>query len=474
MKPVVTPEEAARLDAGSPVPVDVLMDRAGHGVARVAAEMGIGYGSEVVVLAGRGNNGGDGYVAARYLAGRGAQVTVRSLGFPKGDFSPARRAATAAVRSGVAVEPLGRPDRRWDLLIDAVFGTGFHGVLGEALHGWTELSVPVLAVDVPSGLDARTGEVRGPAFTATRTVTFHALKTGHLLGEGPDRCGRIDVVDIGLVDGRAELAVCEEEDAPWPRRPRTAHKWSVGSVLVVGGAPGMTGAATLAADGALHAGAGAVAIGCAADLQPVYATMRPGVLTATVGGGSRLGGDPAPVLARSERYRVLALGPGLGPVESGFVEAILDGWPGPVVLDADGLNALDGVSALARRRSPTVITPHAGEFRRLTGEAPSYLAARDLAASAGVVVVLKGNPTFVLGAERWVVVAGGPELATIGTGDVLTGMIAAFVAAGLPVETAARSAAYHHSMAGRRLFARQVVTAEDLAVEVGRRSGGRR
>ncbi len=467
MKPVITPEEAARLDAESVVPVDILMDRAGFGVARAAAEMGIGYGSNVVVLAGRGNNGGDGYVAARYLARRGAQVTVRSVGFPKGDFSPARRAATAAVRSGVVVEPLGRPDRHWDLVIDAVFGTGFHGVLPEALHPWTELPVPVLAVDVPSGLDAATGEVAGPVFTAARTVTFHALKTGQLLGEGPDRCGRIDVVDIGLAGERPEFLVAEEVDAPRPVRPRTAHKWSAGSVLVVGGAPGTTGAAVLAADGALHAGAGAVGIACAEDLQPLYAAMRPGLLTVAAGEGSRFGGDASGILAHVDRYDSLVVGPGLGPVPETFVVELLRRWSGPVVLDADGINALSSPGVLLERDGPIVITPHAGEFERFAGRPASYRAALELVAATGAVVLLKGNPTFVLGRRRWAITSGGPELATIGTGDVLAGMIGAFAAAGSPIEEAARSAAYHHGVAGRRLATRRVVTAEELAREVG-------
>jgi len=469
MQPVITPEESARLDAESSVPVDVLMDRAGYGVARAAAEMGIGYGSRVVVLTGRGNNGGDGFVAARYLVRRGAQVEVRSLGFPRGDFSPARRAATAAVRAGVAVESLGSPDRSWDLLVDAVFGTGFHGTLPENLHPWTELALPVLAVDVPSGLDGATGRVDGPAFTATRTVTFHAPKTGHLLGEGPDRCGRLTVVDIGLAGERPELLQCEADDAPLPHRSRTAHKWSAGSVLVVGGAPGTTGAPVLAADAALRAGAGAVALACPEGLQPIYETMRPGLLTVAAAPGERFGGDADAVLRRAERFDVLALGPGLGPVPETFVSSLLARWPGPVVLDADGLNALSSPEALAVRDGRLVLTPHAGEFRRLTGEEASYQAASRLAGATGTTVVLKGNPTFVLGAERWVVTTGGPELATIGTGDVLTGMIAAFAAGGLPVEVAARSAVYRHGLAGRRLAARTTVTAPELVDEVGRR-----
>ncbi|HHC08975.1 MAG TPA: NAD(P)H-hydrate epimerase, partial [Actinobacteria bacterium] len=337
MRPVITPEESARLDAAATLPVDVLMERAGYAVARWAATLGVGYGSRIVVLAGRGNNGGDGYVAARHLRRRGAEVVVRALGAPK--RPAARRAAALAEAAGVRIEPLGVPDGEWELLVDAAFGVGFRGGLPPELVPWTELGGPVLAVDVPSGLDAATGEVVDAAFSAELTVTFHALKTGHLLGEGPDRSGRVEVVDIGLDGERPEFLLCEEADAPRPTRPRTAHKWSAGSVLVVGGSPGMVGAPVLVADAALRAGAGAVAIACPEGLQPIYETMRPGLLTVAVAPGDRFGADAGSVLGRASRYDVLVVGPGLGTVAREFVVRLLSGWPGPVVVDADALNA---------------------------------------------------------------------------------------------------------------------------------------
>lgn len=467
MKPVITPEESARLDAASSDPVDVLMDRAGLGVALAAADMGAGYGNRVTVLAGAGNNGGDGYVAARYLAQRGAAVTVRALGLPRDTSSAAGRAAAAALSTGVPVVSLGEP-APGDLLIDALFGAGFHGELGAELVPWTELDVPTLSVDVPSGLHAGTGRVEGAAFTADRTVTFQALKTGHLLGEGPDRSGRVSVVDIGLTGLRPELLLCEKTDAPVPRRRRTAHKWSAGSVVVVGGSPGITGAAMLCATAALHGGAGAVTIACPGDLQSLYAGMSAGVMTIGVGGRDRFTGDDVEALLESvARYDVMVLGPGLGAVPPYFVAEVLRRWEGRLILDADGLNALDGVGPLRSRAAPTIITPHAGEFHRLTGSDAGYAAAGRLPDDAGVVVLLKGNPTFVLGSERWVVTSGGPELATIGTGDVLAGLAASFWAGGLEIEAAARSAAYWHGVAGRRLAATETVTAGALALAVG-------
>jgi ADP-dependent NAD(P)H-hydrate dehydratase / NAD(P)H-hydrate epimerase len=307
------------------------------------------------------------------------------------------------------------------------------------------------------------------------TVTFQAAKTGHFLGQGPDRSGEVHVVDIGLGDPTAEFWLCEEGDAPLPGRDRRAHKWSAGSVAVVGGSPGITGAAMLATRSALNAGAGAATIVCAASLVPVYASLDPGVMAAGVGNSYWFRArDVDGVLEAVDRYDVLVVGPGLGPVDREFVEGVLAGWDGPLVLDADGLNALDGVTALATRSAPTVITPHAGEFSRLTGEQATYAAAEQVADKTGAIVLLKGGPTFVTdGFETWAVTTGGPELATIGTGDVLAGMVGAYIGAGLTEPAAARSAAYHHGLAGARLAQRRTVTASELVDEIGRDSSRR-
>jgi NAD(P)H-hydrate epimerase len=472
MQPVITPAESARLDKAAEDSIETLMERAGFAVAVAAADMGAGYGDVVTVLAGQGNNGGDGYVAAKHLAKRGAHVTVQSLGFPKGDFSPARQAATAAVEAGVKVENLGDPVST-DLIIDAVFGVGFRGELPVEVIPWTRVDAPVLAVDVPSGIDAATGEVNGPSFLADLTVTFQAAKTGHFLRSGPDRSGELRVVDIGLGVPHAEFLLTEAADAPVPIRDRRAHKWSTGAVAVVGGSPGITGAAMLATRAALNAGVGAATIVCAASLVPIYASLDPGVMAAGVGNSHRFRArDLDGVLEVVERYDVLVVGPGLGPVEPAFVEGLLDRWPGVLVLDADGINALDSLAPLAARDAPTVITPHAGEFGRLTGQDATYAAAEQVADKTGAVVLLKGTPTFIAdGEDIWAVTTGGPELATIGTGDVLAGMVGAFAASGLSAEEAARSAAYHHGLAGSRLAERHTVTANELAEEIGRQAG---
>jgi len=470
MKPIITPEEAARLDATATEPAETLMERAGLGVALAAVRMGARYGTRVLALAGPGNNGGDAYVASRYLRRRGVAVEVRALGYPKGEGSLARKAAAAAAAAGVPVRPLGAPEP-CDLLIDGLFGAGFHGKLAEPAAAWTVQRSPVLAVDLPSGLDASDGSTAGAVFTAQRTVTFHALKVGHLFGEGPDRCGAVEVVDIGLAGGEAELRLCEEGDAPAPVRARTAHKWSAGAVLVVGGSAGIAGAAVLAGRAAANFGAGYVRLACPGALQAVLAAADPSLTTVGIGTGRSFSAASAQaVLAAGERFDVMALGPGLGPGREAFVAALLAGWERPLVLDADAIAAA-GEDGLAARRYPTVITPHAGEFHRLTGEEAGWRPAAALAGRTGTVVLLKGNPTVVAGRERWVVTSGGPELATLGTGDVLTGMLAALIARGLDPETAARSAAFRHGRTAARLAVGGTVTASALAGRVGRFAG---
>ena len=467
MRLVITPEEAKRLDTASDVPVEVLMDRAGLGVALAAVEMGVGYGSKVVVLAGRGNNGGDGYVAARYLKRRGVDVHVRSLGYPKGDFSPARMAAVAAVRSGVPVETFGELCPA-DLVIDAVFGVGFHGTLPPEVQPWLRHDAPVLSIDLPSGLNGLDGSVEGHAFVATRTVTFDAAKVGHFVGLGPDHSGVLTIAPIGLTDPEPAFLLCDDDDAPVASRPFDAHKWSAGSVAVVGGSAGMVGAAVMAAEAALSFGAGAVRLIVPTGLRAEAATLHPGLLTQGLGGPEAFGpADAGPILDALGRFDVLVLGPGIGRGRGNLVAELLERWDRPLVLDADGITGAS-VDALAARTGPTIITPHVGEFERLTGGSASATAAFELASEIGATVVLKGSPTFIGGAERWAVDSGGPELATIGSGDVLAGMIGALVARGLPPEVAARSAAHRHGVAGSALARITSVTATGLLSEIGR------
>ncbi len=472
MIPVITPEESARLDATSPIPVGDLMERAGLAVAVATAELGAGYGSKVAVLAGPGNNGGDGYVAAKYLRRRGCDVRVYALGYPKGDGGPARAAAVAAVAAGVPVEPIDGSAPNADFVIDALFGVGFRGELPPAAIPWIEADARFVAVDVPSGLDGADGSIGRHVFAADRTVTFGAPKVGHLVGSGPDVCGNLTIADIGLPPPRPEFLWCESTDAVRPHRHRSAHKWSAGAVLVVGGSPGITGAPLLAATAAQHFGAGTVAIACPGDLWPIYAGAAPGVMTRPIGSGARFGPDDVEeVLGAAARFDVIVLGPGLGPGQGDFVAGIVDRWHGKLLIDADGLTGLEGPDKITARLGVTILTPHAGEFASLTGSEASYQGAAELAEKTGAVVVLKGNPTFVAGTELWCVSTGGPELATIGTGDVQAGMIGALWAGGLVAESAARSATYWHGRAAADLSRRATVTAAELAGYVGKVMG---
>ncbi len=461
MMKVLTPGEARRLDGLHAERLPEFMERAGHAVAMEVLQAGYAYGSRVVLLAGPGNNGGDAYVAARHLRGFGADARVVALSEPRTELASA--VARAAADAGVPIEPWCEP-RPADVLVDGLFGAGFSGALGPEVIGWIDHAGFTVAIDIPSGLDGTTGTVANRAFTADATVTFHAPKVGHLIANGPEHTGRLRVVDIGMEGGEAELLWWTGEDAVVPGRHRASHKWSAGSVLVVGGSPGMAGAPLLAAVGALRSGAGAVAVVRPGGL-PLQAP--PALLSRGLGTGERFTeADAHPVLEAGTRYDVLALGPGLGHGQENFVNQVVEAWQGSLVLDADGINALD-LTVLEDRTYPTVITPHQGEFLRLTGETPSYAAAGELAAGTGSVVLLKGSPSFVAnsGATK-VVTSGGPELATIGTGDVLTGMVAAFLARGLEPSDAAASAAYWHGVAGRRLADRTIVTADALAEEI--------
>jgi hydroxyethylthiazole kinase-like uncharacterized protein yjeF len=434
--PIVTPEEMRAIDAAAPDAEETLIERAGSAVAWAALRMlGGAYGRRVVVLAGHGNNGNDGRVAARRLSARGVQVRVID--------------ATSA--------PASLPD--CDLVIDAAFGTGFRGEWKAPDAG----QVPVLAVDIPSGVDGATGAATDGVMPATRTVTFAALKPGLLFSPGAELAGTIEVADIGLsCDGiRAHLVQRADVAAWWRPRAATAHKWNA-AVRVVAGSPGMTGAAHLCAGAAQRAGAGMVHLsvpGAGGDNGPhehVHVAVP------------MVAWSPD-VLEGLERFQALVVGPGLGRDDDtvASVRDLLRRGNTPAVVDGDGLFALSphpgvggaGSSAratatalLAQRDAPTVLTPHDGEFAALAGHPPGsdrIAAARGLAASLGVVVLLKGPATVIAEPTGRVLVvdAGDDRLATAGTGDVLSGIIGALVARGVEAFEAAAAGAWIHGVA---------------------------
>ncbi len=450
MLPVVTPERMRQLDAAAKDPESVLIERAGEAVARAAITLlGGAYGRTVNVVCGPGNNGADGRVAARRLSGRGVRVrTFEAL-----------------------VCPAELPSS--DLVIDAAFGTGFRGTWRPPGVG----GAPVLAVDVPSGLDATTGAAPEHVWGAVATVTFAALKPGLLFGRGPDVAGVLSVIDVGVdvqVDAttprRDHIAVVEASDvAGWvPQRSRTAHKWSH-AVRVIAGSDGMTGAAILAASAAQRAGAGIVVLS-----SPGIATRSP---VEVVERQIPAVGWADDVLRDIDRFHALVVGPGLGRADHTLtsVRRVVLESTLPVVIDGDALIAMSwnehGTAAgLKDRGAPVVLTPHDGEYSVLMGVNPTadrIGSAHRLAELTGAVALLKGPTTIVAAptGETLLVTNGDERLATAGTGDVLSGVIATLLALAVPPFEAAAAGAWLHAAAGTRSPRRGAV-ASDLIGEL--------
>jgi hydroxyethylthiazole kinase-like uncharacterized protein yjeF len=423
--PVVEPEEMAAIDAAATVPVDVLIARAGAAVAREALDlMGGGYGRRVVVLAGKGNNGADGRAAADRLRQRGVRVQVIDAG-----AAPARL-----------------PDA--DLVVDAAYGTGFRGQFTAP----DAAGAPVLAVDIPSGVDGRTGAVGGRALPAVRTVTFAAIKPGLVLEPGRSLAGSVVVADIGLDVGAPPAGVVDADDVRgWlPSRASDSHKWSA-ALLVVAGSAGMTGAAHLTAAAAQRAGAGMVRLGSPGVTDdPARPTEAVGLALPAVGWVDAVA-DVAP------RFGALVIGPGLGTSEATMaaVRGALAEIALPAVVDGDALTAIAGEAGarLGCRTGPTVLTPHDGELQRLTGGPPGpdrIATVRALAERTGAVVLSKGPSTVIAGPDGRIriITSGDARLATAGTGDVLSGVIGALLARGRPPLEAAAAGAWLHARAG--------------------------
>lgn len=451
MRPVLTAEEYRRVDQAYEGNMNEAMDRAGHAVALAAVRAGAGYGKTVAVLAGPGNNGGDGYVAARYLKSRGAMVKVHALGKPKTEL--AREAAAQAEGVGVATEALG-PPVTVDLIIDALFGGRMRSPVGIDVAAWMKSEVPVISVDFPTGLDPDTGIVEEIAFRAAETVTFSTLKTGHVRGNGPDHCGVITVADIGINGGEPSMFIAEEIDAPRPGRRRTAHKWSAGSVLVLGGSKGMIGAVAHTGKAALRFGAGSVAV-AAPDVDAIQ-QAAPELVAHTF----------EEALRSLPRFDVVIAGPGLADEDVESVRPLV-AQARRVILDAGGLTR-SLVETAKHDDSEVIVTPHDAEFARIAGVDAGAYSVRAFAASAGVTVLRKGNPTMISDGDLPILVAtGGAELASIGTGDVLAGMVGALMARGLSPMEAAVSGAYWHGVAGATLAAKETVTAPGLIQQIG-------
>jgi hydroxyethylthiazole kinase-like uncharacterized protein yjeF len=447
-----------------------LMERAGRGLADLAARH-VPEG-RLVAVCGKGNNGGDGLVAARLLREAGREVDVvltaapaelqddarlnlqRLPGDPPREFQPAALDGAAGV-------------------LDALLGTGFSGIPRasaeraiEAIGRAAEGGAMVIACDVPSGVDASTGEVQGRAVRAHATATFHAAKPGLWISPGKQHAGEVTVIDIGIppggpvecAAGLLEATVLEEI----PRRGADSTKFAAGSVLVCGGSRGLTGAPCLACEAAMRAGAGYVTACVPESLNLVFEVRLLEVMSAPLPDHEGALGAAAAgaAIQRSERARAMVLGPGLGRAEETlqFARDVARRAEVPLVLDADGLNAHAGqLEALHERSTATVITPHAGELARLLGSTSEavgerrLVCAREAARRARAIVVLKGDDTLIARPDGLVAVSrgGSPALATAGTGDVLSGVVAALLAKEMDPFAAACAAVLLHAEAGR-------------------------
>jgi NAD(P)H-hydrate epimerase len=456
------------------VPGLELMERAGAGLAALVARH-VPEGL-IAIVCGKGNNGGDGFVAARLLRVAGREVDVQLLDDGRELAGDAR--ANCERLPGAPPRPF-NPGSLFEVagIVDAVLGTGATGVpRGEALGAVetiaaaAERGVPVVACDVPSGVDASTGEVPGPAVRAVATATFHAPKPGLWIAPGKQHAGEIEVVEIGIPErGRPAAAAGQEIGLigdtvveRLPRRDAGATKFDAGSVLVCGGSSGLTGAPSLAAAAATRAGAGYVTVLVPASLELVFELRLAEVMSLALAdeGGALMPEAVAAALERCERADALVLGPGLGRAgaSAAFARELAARAPLPLLLDADGLNAhAEALDALAARSAPTVLTPHGGELARLLGVASDEVRARRLACAreaarrSGAVVVLKGDDTLVVDPGGRVGVSRGDAaaLATAGTGDVLSGVIGALLARGVAPFLAACAGVELHRRAGR-------------------------
>jgi ADP-dependent NAD(P)H-hydrate dehydratase / NAD(P)H-hydrate epimerase len=453
------------------VPSLELMEAAGRAVAEAVASLAPE--GPIRVVCGKGNNGGDGFVAARLLREMGFEVEALLL-WP-GEELWGDAAVNFERFGGELLEgdPAGRMDSS-GAVVDAIFGTGFEGAPREPAAGVIDAvnrcGAPVVACDIASGVDASSGEVAGEAVEADVTVSFHAAKPGQRIAPGKWHTGELRVAPIGIPDGAPGEAPGGEIDAAVlalaPRRGPRSTKFSSGQVAVAGGSRGLTGAVRMSSLAAIRAGAGYATVAVPADLEMVFELAQPEVMSVGCPGGDGclVPASEKAVVRTFEGAAAGIFGPGLGK-DPGSFELARSAVPrieAPLVLDADGLNAFAGrLGELAGRPAPTVLTPHAGELGRLlerdSGEIGAHrlASAREAATQAGAIVVLKGDDTIVTDGSRVAVNAlSAPALATAGSGDVLSGMTAALLARGLEPFAAACAAVIAHARAGRDAAAR--------------------
>ena len=492
MRPVFTAEEMRRLDRRAVAELGIagatLMENAGCGAAdaitRLLPTLGVRRAARVAVVCGKGGNGGDGFVVARWLRRRGCRPSVwlttparEIAGDPQQKLAELTR---SGVRPRLAVDGamLARDLAAADLVVDALLGTGSRGVPDDVIARSIEIidasQRPVAALDIPSGLPADGEAPPGPCIRAMLTATFAGLKRGLVMSPGADFAGRVEVVPIGIPEAEVGRGITtfllEASDVRrhLPRRARAAHKGTYGHLLIVAGSLGKTGAAALSARAAMRCGAGLVTVATAASQQPVVAALLLEAMTEALpetGARSLASTAKEAIMELAGRRDAVAIGPGLGldPETQTLARELARAVSRPMVIDADALTALAGhLDVLASAAGPRCLTPHPGEMARLLGtgvpeiERDRIGVARELARSRNVHVVLKGAASVIAepGGEVYLNPTGNPGLASGGTGDVLTGMVGALLARGMAPTAALQAAVFLHGLAGDRAAAR--------------------
>ncbi len=488
---VVTAEQMQQLDQRAienfGIPGIVLMENAGRGSAEfILQKYPHLHRSVVAIVAGKGNNGGDGFVIARYLVNRGISVKLYLLADPKVLRGEAEtnyqiflrmKGAVVSVPSLIEYQKIKRELEKVDFIIDGIFGTGLdaevRGYYREVIEHLNRIQKPKVAIDIPSGLDANTGKPLGTAIRATLTLTFGLPKIGLLIPPGTEYVGELKLIDISIPrrlieDERIQTYLLEEgevrKELAIPRRP-DSHKGDYGHLLVLAGSVGKTGAAAMACEAALRMGAGLVTLGIPKSLNPIMEVKLTEVMT-----------EPLPETAKQtlslrafnaivrlcENKKAVVIGPGMGTFKETqtLVLKLVRALDLPMVLDADGLTALaGGLKSLPSMKRPLILTPHPGEMGRLVGLTPKQVLenridlSRSFSQSHRVYLVLKGYRTLIATPQGEVFInpTGNPGMASGGTGDVLTGMIGGLICQGIDPLPALKMAVYLHGLAGDRV-----------------------
>lgn len=484
--PVATASEMSRVDARAiesfGIPSSCLMETAGARAANIIWEEFGRPGLRAVVVAGKGNNGGDGFVIARHLSNMGADVrvfTVMAMDEVSGDpsiFMKILLKMELPIEQAADEEGLSRLARvvsESDLLIDAILGTGFvppaRGFISDALSGLSQCKIPVVAVDIPSGLDATSGSATPPFLKAAFTVTFGALKRGHFLMPAANNAGKIRLVDIGIpavcvAEEKIPLHLTEASDVAGilPQRQLDTHKGDAGNILLIAGSKGMMGAGLMAALAALRTGAGKATLAVPESLSFAVESGPPEIMVLPLPetpAGSIDSGAFEIVLERTASMDALVIGPGIStnPRTVELVHRLIQNVEKPILLDADGLNALSqGITVLEGTRAELLLTPHPGEMARLARISTSEVQADrvnlaiDFATRHRVFLALKGAHTILAmpSGNAWINPTGNPALASGGTGDVLAGVLGGLLVQGLGPEESLVAGAYLHGLAG--------------------------